>query len=305
MRTIAITGASGFVGGSIAKYLDSRGYTVVRCGRRAGSGVDVVWDIDSGPCEGMPSVDAVIHCAARVDDWGPYDEMFRTNVQGTVNVLRTFRNSDTFIYMSSASVYDFSAADRTLKENDPISEVFLNAYSETKRLGEIEVERYTDIPKRIVLRPHIVYGPGDTTLTPRLKEAVRFGRFIVPGDGRNRLSVTHVDNLTGAVEALLDSKTRRSFEIYNLADERTGTARDIFEVFRERNGIGAPLLFFSKRISLILATMFESEYRLFHIRQAPPITRYLVAHLTGEHLLDTGKISLATGYRMVKSYLDQ
>ena len=110
---IAVTGASGFIGGAIAGELSRQGHFVHAFGRRhAGGTVSLLpnyrrWDIRH-PLKQIPVVDAVVHCAALVGDWGDDAEYQRTNVAGTRRVLETFRGAERFIHVSSASVYSRS-----------------------------------------------------------------------------------------------------------------------------------------------------------------------------------------------------
>lgn len=95
--------------------------------------------------------------------------------------------------------------------------------------------------KRVILRPHIVYGPGDTTIAPRLKQSVSFGRFVALGDGTNKISLTHIDNLVQAIEKILTITPTKGLSIYNISDAETPTMREVLEVFKQKEGIKEPL----------------------------------------------------------------
>src|SRR5688572_17661827 len=109
-RRVAVTGASGFVGSKAVEHLRALGYEVVGFGRRDVARVPAAaqegyrqWDIESGPLADPPEVDAVVHSAGCIDDWGRYPRFYRGNVVGTENVLATFPNAR-FVFVSSASV---------------------------------------------------------------------------------------------------------------------------------------------------------------------------------------------------------
>src|SRR6266567_1526907 len=197
---LAVTGASGFVGGAVCRAAVARGWHVTGFGRRStvdfGADVDYRgWDITTGPLANPPDVDAVVHCAAAATDTGDRRDVWEANVDGTRHVLASFPWAR-FVHVSTASVYDpFRPTVRAPESAAPVAR-YLNAYGASKAAAERLV---TGACRRgIVLRPHAVYGPGDTTLLPRLAANVRRGRLLVPGDGTTAVSLTSVDNLATA-----------------------------------------------------------------------------------------------------------
>ena len=103
MYTIAVTGATGFVGNFVANYLELLGCKVFRFGRKD-RGNTIHWDITSGIYKNDLPIDCVVHCAAYVDDWAPYNKSYSVNVVGTRNVIQSFPKASKFIYISSASI---------------------------------------------------------------------------------------------------------------------------------------------------------------------------------------------------------
>lgn len=303
MKTIVVTGAAGFVGKAVSQHLTQLGYVVIRCGRKKSQDIDRVWDISQGPLLHPPAAWAIIHCAASVDDWAQRDVLEATNIKGTKHVLETFMDVPLFIYISSASVYDYISTQKVFTESDATGKEFLNGYSETKWLGESIVRENASSLRRVILRPHIVYGPGDNTIAPRLKQSVCFGKFVALGDGTNRVSLTHIHNLVQAIQKLLEITPTKGVSIYNVSDAETPTIRRVLEVFKRMENIDEPLFFVSARLAWSIAVLSEYLFRLFGSKRAPFITKYVVAHMTREHTLNIQKIRDEIGYRPVRSFI--
>src|SRR5437016_2505749 len=139
---VAVTGASGFAGGRITAHLAHRGHTLLAFGRRPSESFTGhahaayrAWDLTLGPIPDTPPVDAVVHCAAAVDDWGSSERLYAANVTGTRHALTSFPDAAQFIYLSTSSVYDARAAKAEIAE-DSVPGGYLNAYAQTKYLGE-------------------------------------------------------------------------------------------------------------------------------------------------------------------------
>lgn len=286
MYKVAVTGATGFVGSFVANYLEQYGYQVFRFGRRKQDNI-LLWDITCGIYENDLKIDCVIHCAALADDWALYKESYATNVAGTQNVVNSFPDAEKFIYISSASVYDAFSKKVTISEQDCLGGQLLNAYSKTKLLGEKVVES-SKIASRIVLRPHIVYGPGDTTVAPRIKKAIKFNRFLVIGDGKNRISFTHVGNLAQAIHLAIMSKYK-GFNAYNITDGRPRVFTEALQDVKKLNNLNFKEIFIRKILLLPLATLLELVYRMLFKKTPPLLTRYIVDQMSSDHILDISK----------------
>ena len=299
MSTIAVTGATGFVGRHLVQALSQEGNSVISFGRRHVAG-HTYWDITEGPLLNPPRVDAVVHCAAHVDDWAVYPESYKGNVLGTKNVLQSFPNTLLFNHISSASVYDPFVPDHFLKE-ESLCGNFLNAYSQTKREAELVVSAATN-RSRVILRPHIIYGPGDTTVLPRILAARRLGRFLVVGDGKNLISVTHVQNLVHAVVQTLRANLPDGCEIFNVADESQDTVDTLINALRDALSINERILHIPRVPAYVLGTLEESLYRLIGSKKPPLLTRYLVAQMAYGHALDISKAQKELKYKPEWNY---
>lgn len=301
---VAVTGAQGFVGQATVATLTHAGHQVLPVVRASNDTFAYAyeWDIVRPSTKTFCEIEVVVHVAALVNDWEIYEKSKQVNVDGTQHVLDAFPNAKTFIYISSASVYDPTNPARVITEESPAGTHLLNAYSQTKFKGE-QVVLHSSVPSRAVLRPHIVYGPGDTTVLPRLLKAQKLGRFLILGDGKNDISLTHIDNLTAAIVAITDSNKIFSGEIFNIVDKKSGTVEEIITTLKSELGIVARNLCIPKPLALFLGSLAQRLFRLFRTKRAPLVTPYLVEQMTSDHVLSIDKAQKILGYEPTVDYL--
>jgi 2-alkyl-3-oxoalkanoate reductase len=291
---VAVTGASGFIGSHVAHALVENGDEVVGFGRRPRELCRLLddaveyrqWDFVLQPLPDMARFDAVVHSGAAVEDWGNAGEIHRANVAGTSNVISAFRGAR-FIFISTASVYPPFVDNAFIAETAPLPGRYLNAYSASKREAEQVVREASG--DWLILRPHAVYGPGDTTLLPRIMAAYRAGVIPVPGDGRNHISLTHVSTLSSIVIRCLDPTVPGG--IYNVCDAGTPTVDEAIYALFGAEGKSVRIVHIPRLIALGLGAALELIWGLFKLPHRPPITRYAVAQLAYEYTLDRTKLT--------------
>jgi nucleoside-diphosphate-sugar epimerase len=278
---VAVTGASGFCGGEVARVAAAAGADVVCLGRRAGPvGRHVRWDAASQAPD-LAGADVVMHLAAAVGDPGTRPgaaaEFGAVNVTGAQRLLTAARDRPV-VWVSSASVYDPHRDRGLVREDHPVGGQ-LNAYGQTKAAGE----RLALSAGAVVLRPHAVYGPGDPHLLPRLRRHVRAGVLALPG-GDVQTSLTSVRNLADACLASLCWPAGA----YNVADA-TAYSRDkaitgLFAAMGQPVKIAhAPL-----RVATMAATVAEWHGQIRGIAE-PLLSRYAVNQLAHDMVLDLSK----------------
>ncbi len=300
---IVVTGASGFVGGAVARALVADGHDVRTSSRRdpaiAGAR-HLPWDLTTGPLADPPEADAVVHAGAAVSDWCGLDVARATNVAGTLAVRDTFPGAR-FVHVSSGSVYDPYRPSVRAREHEAPVDRYLDAYGTTKAEAERalarDVERHPGRGAVVVLRPHAVYGPGDTTLLPRVETAVRRGRLVLPGGGRVLQSLTHVDTLVTAVRAAVvlpetvlrdAAATGRTagLLVANVADAEPVVLRDALVDALRRRGARVRVVGVPVRPAWALAGGVEAVARRLRRPEPPRLTRYALSHLAVERTYD-------------------
>jgi 2-alkyl-3-oxoalkanoate reductase len=291
---VAVTGASGFIGGAVCRAAVNAGWQVHAFGRRATAIPGAVyhrWDIDTGPLAHPPEIDVVVHAAAAVRDWGPTAPIWRTNLEGTRHLLATFPDAR-LVHVSSASVYDPYVPTVCAREDAAPVDRYRTAYAASKAAAERLIAAR---PATVVLRPHAVYGPGDRTLLPRVLRAVRGNTLWIVGDGRTQQSLTSVANLVAAT--LLACDPAAPSGTYNIADARSVAVGDALREFLAARGVRVRVRTIPQRPAWVLASIAEATARLARRPYPPRLTRYAVAHLAVERTLDLTRARRTLGLR--------
>jgi nucleoside-diphosphate-sugar epimerase len=305
-----VTGGGGFVGGYIVERLLARGYTVRSIGRSpqpelVAKGVEVVCgDLTdatavSAACEG---VDAVFHVAARAGVWGSWESFYGPNVIGTRNVLSACRKWQVkrLVYTSTPSVVFNGDSIRGGDESLPYGKNWLCHYAETKALAEQEALAANSEKLQVVaLRPHLIFGPGDPHLLPRVIESVKAGRLRIVGDGSAKVDVSYVGNVADAHLDAFDALERGkgAGQAYFISQ---GEPVDLWPWLNSiLEGLGQPPL--TQKIPLPLAygigALCEGVWKVLRRRTDPPITRFVAVELAKDHYFDIRKAQHVLGYR--------
>jgi len=270
---IAVTGAAGFVGGAFCHTARAAGHEVYPFSRKE-------WDLTAGPLPKPPRVQAVVHAGAAVTDWGPPGPIWRANLRGTANVIRSFPDAR-LVHLSTASVYDPFTPTVDASESVPLVTRYLNAYAASKAAAE---RLLVDRPDTIILRPHAVYGPGDPILLPRVLSAIRGGTLFIVGDGQARQSLTSLDNLVSAV--LLSCGRRAPAGTYNIADAEPVPVEKALRMLITERGLDVRIRHLPLRPLWTVAAAAEWIYRVAGSKRPPRLTRYAISHLAMERTLD-------------------
>jgi nucleoside-diphosphate-sugar epimerase len=306
-----VTGAGGFLGRYIVEQLVARGDRVRTLARHRYPELDVLGveaiqaDIQdaaavANACRG---VDTVFHVAAVAGIWGPWRHYFGINTLGTRNVVAACRQQGVarLVFTSSPSV-TFAGRDQCgVDESAPYPTRWLCHYSHTKAIAEQEVlaANGQDGVATCSLRPHLIWGPRDQHLIPRLIERARRGQLRQVGDGRNVIDAVYVENAAAAhllaADALrLDTPVAgRAYFITN------GEPVNCWQWINEILALaGLPPI--SRRISRPAAyaagAMLEGLWTVLGRTDEPRMTRFLAAQLASSHYFNMAAARRDFGY---------
>ncbi len=245
----------------------------------------------------------VFHVAAKPGIWGPYAEYHRVNVTGTENVLAACRQHAVarLVYTSSPSVVFDGRDMEGVDESAPYPSHFEAHYPHTKALAEQQVLRANDSHlATVALRPHLIWGPGDNHLLPRLAARARAGQLRRIGRQRKLIDTLHVDNAAEAHWLAAERLTPGSPLAGRAYFISQGEPREIWEMINALlAAAGAPPVQRSipKSLAILLAWGCETVHRVTRNPNEPRLTRFVVQELCTAHWFDIGAARRDLGYQ--------
>ena len=247
--------------------------------------------------------DVVFHVAAKVGLWGSFEDFHAVNVGGTRNVLRACGELgiDKLVFTSSPSVVFDGRDVEGWNEDAPYPDRYDSHYSRTKaQAEEMVLAADHDRLSTVALRPHLVWGPGDRHLLPRVVARARAGRLFRIGDEDKLIDTLYVDD---AVEAHILAAIQLS-PLSEIAGKAyflsSGDPRPVWEVIaRMLAAAGLPPVRsrVPKALAVAAADACEAAWRLLGLQSEPPLTRFLVSQLTTAHWFDITAAKRELGWR--------
>jgi len=329
IKKAAVTGGGGFIGSNLVRRLLELGVETVVIGRHSypeleqSGTIAAVGDIRDAEFlqRALDGCDTVFHVAAKAGIWGRRQEYFGINLTGTENVIAACRKNRVprLVFTSTPSVVSSEGDIAGGNESLPYPETFLCHYAESKAAAEKAVLAANSKElSTVALRPHLVWGPGDTNLIPRLVGRGRKGSLKLVGEGCNLVDLSYIDNVVDA--HLLAAE--------NLAGQGTAAGKPYFisqgkpvslwgwidEFFAL---VGVPPV--TKAVSYEKArkggAVLEFVYSLLGLSREPLMTRFLAGQLAHSHWFsiaaarrDLGyepKITTAEGLKRTADWVNQ
>jgi nucleoside-diphosphate-sugar epimerase len=309
MRAL-VTGGGGFLGRKIAEQLVARGDEVRSLARGdypqlASLGVECIrGDVrdEAAVRSACAGVDVVFHTAAIAGIWGPWSDYFATNVLGTRHVIAGCRAHGVprLVFTSSPSVTFDGAPQEGVDESVGYPQRWLNHYSHTKALAEQEVLAANDANlATCALRPHLIWGPGDPHLVPRLIERARAGQLRRVGDGTNLIDMVYVDNAAHAqlqAADALEPGAPPAGKAYFISQGDPVNCWQWIDEILAIAGLPAVQGAIPLGAAWYLGSMLESIYALMRLAGEPRMTRFLAAQLGTSHYFNIANARRDFGY---------
>lgn len=300
MALILVTGGGGFLGGGICRRLIERGHSLRSLQRSEapqlrGSGVDCLrGDLADFAAvrAAVQNCDVVFHVAAKAGVWGPAAEYQAANVTGTENVLRACRETGVgkLIYTSSPSVVYHGVDEAGINESTPYPTEYLAEYPRTKAIAE-RLVLAANSPRlaTVALRPHLIWGPGDNHLFPRLIDRARKGKLRRVGNGQNLVDATYIDNAVDAHLCALDRlqpDATCAGKAYFISNGEPLPLWDLINQMLACADLPPVTRFISPATAYRLGTILESVYGFLGLKTEPPMTRFVARQLSTAHWYD-------------------
>lgn len=314
---ILVTGATGLVGSHFAEQARQRGLKV-RALCRAGAAIELLneWGVeivegDLGNTESLKKAcdgaTVIVHCAAKVGDWGPTEDYRRINVDGTRALLDAALDSGTlrrWVQISSLGVYEGTDHYGT-DESTPPNTAGIDGYTLTKVESEQLVVDYIkdrSLPG-VVLRPGFIYGPRDRTVLPRLMERLSSGKFAYLGNTDKLMNNTFVGNLCEAIWLAVD-RDDQTGEVFNIRDPRAVSKKEFMETICNVAGYDIPQKVVPLHVAKVLASVLEKTWKLLKKQSAPLVNSARIKFLGLNLDFSIEKASNELGYAPSTDFAD-
>lgn len=306
-----VTGGGGFLGRHIVSKLLARGDSVRVLGRQAYSdlearGIEMIRaDLQNATaveqaCRGM---DTVFHAGAQAGYWGSWRSFYGTNVAGTRNVLEGCRKGDVrkLIYTSTPSVVLAHGDLEGVDESVPYPDRYTCPYPATKAIAERLVLEANGVGGLLTvsLRPHLIFGPGDPHLFPRIIVRARQGQLFQVGEGRNRVDVVYVENAADAhllAAEKMGPGSPVNGQAYFISQGIPVVLWTWIDGILERMRLPRVNRRLSHGMARAVGAAMEAAYTLLPLPGEPRMTRFLADLLATSHYFDISKARKDLGY---------
>jgi len=306
---VLVTGGGGFLGRAVCRQLVARGHAVRTINRNHYPELDTlgveqrVTDLRNLDMvvEAARDCAAIVHTAAKAGAWGPLVEYYEINVRGTDNVLAAcdIHGIDKLVYTSSPSVVHDGHDLNGVNESAPYATHFLAAYPQTKALAEQRVlAANSPTLATVALRPHLIWGPGDHHLMPRIVDRSQKGRLRFIGEPK-KIDTVYVDNAAEAHVLALEKLAPGSpiaGKAYFITQGEPVAQDAMVNSLLKAAGLPPESRRISVEFARFLGANMERLWKLFRIRSEPPLTRFIVDQLSTAHWFNIAAARRDLGY---------
>jgi len=308
---VLVTGGAGFLGKEIVKLLLNRGIEVRTLQRGTYTELDELdVEILTGDISDADTVlrassgcDVIFHTAAKAGVWGSYESYYQPNVVGTRNVLDACKknNIQTLVYTSSPSVVFGGEDEDGIDESAPYPDHFLSHYSATKAEAEkLVMAANSEKLSTVSLRPHLIWGPGDKHIYPRIIERAKTGRLKLIDNNNKLVDTTYITNAAHAhmlaFDNLMNDKTCTG-KTYFISNGEPLPMSEIINRFLKITGMPPITKKVSPNLAYAIGVIMETVYKLLNITSEPFMTRFVAKQLSVAHWYDLSAAKKDLGYQ--------
>jgi 2-alkyl-3-oxoalkanoate reductase len=322
-----VTGGGGFLGAAIVRRLRERGDCVHSFSRRRYAELDPMGvtqhqgDLADAIAVSRAAAgcDIVFHVAAKAGVGGRYRDYHRANVLGSANVLTACRHHGIrrLVYTSSPSVV-FNGRDMAgVNESVPYSSHYDSVYPQTKAIAERMILRANNaVLATVSLRPHLIWGPGDNHLIPRILARARAGRLRRIGSEAKRIDSVYIDNAADAHLRAADRLAPGSpiaGKVYFVTQGEPVPLWDLVNRILHAASLGPVTSSIPVRLAYGMGWLLETVYAVFRPQEEAPLTRFVARELATTHWFDIAaarcdldyepKVSMEEGLRRLTIWL--
>ena len=305
-----VTGGGGFLGFAIVQRLAARGDEVRSFSRSEyeqlrALGVEMVRgdlaDADAVNAA-VAGCDTVFHVAAIPGVAGGYQRYYRANVQGTQNVIDACLANEVprLVFTSSPSVVFDGQDQENVDESAPYPGQYLGHYSHTKAMAE-QLAMGANGPRlaTVSLRPHLIWGPGDNHLVPRIVSRARAGRLRLIGPGDNLVDSVYIDNAADAhllAADRLEPEASMAGRTYFITNGQPMPVADLINRILAAASLPPVTRSISPKAAYAIGAVLEAAYRMVGSAAEPPMTRFVARQLATAHWFDITAAKRDLGY---------
>ena len=305
-----VTGGGGFLGKAIVKRLLAAGHQVRTISRSSypelqSLGAECVQgDIaDEQSChQAVDGCDIVYHVAAKAGVWGSYQSYYQSNVVGTQNIVAKAQEAGVpkLVYTSTPSVIHSGGDVAGVDESEPYPDHFETHYPKTKAIAEQHVlDSNSSSFSTVALRPHLIWGPGDNHLVPRIVERGRSGQLRFVGDGQNLIDSIYIDNAADAhilAGERLGPKAACAGRAYFISQGEPVPSAQLINGILESAGVRPVTRTIHPKVAYAVGAMLETIYTVAGIEAEPKMTRFLAKQLSTAHWYDISAAKRDLGF---------
>ncbi|BBM88309.1 NAD-dependent epimerase/dehydratase family protein [Candidatus Uabimicrobium amorphum] len=321
---ILVTGGGGFLGHAIVKQLVERGDEVSSFSRSNHEklhelGVEqIAGNLDDSEAvnSAVSGCDVVFHVAAKPGVWGDYLEYYNTNFVGTLNIVNACREFGVkkLVYTSTPSVVHSGDNIEAIDESAPYATHYLTHYPKTKAMAEkLVLESNCEDLATVALRPHLIWGPGDNHLVPRIVARGKAGQLRRIGTEECLVDSVYIDNAADAhilAEQKLEYDSPVAGKAYFISNGEPMCVWELINKILEAADVPPVTRTISPKVAYAAGWLMEMIYGALRIKSEPRMTRFVAKQLSTSHWFDISaarndfgynpRISIAEGLQLLK-----